>query len=405
MASTEQRIPTETFLLPGQQFCIGLPWERAAATQAPVASPPTPKAKPVVGNALDANAPVLQADPFEGVEIGKCRVLRRLSPGSARSLLAIREDDDDGVALVVLRRIDLPDVLGKDVQNNAVWASRFVHPNLARVFESELSDEGIFWVHELASGATLLEVTQACRKQGKGVPHGLVLASVYEAAKALAELHGPGFPHGLVSDQALALGFDGHCRLLDTGLFRCVANKSSWAEVAEPMGPYFALEQLTQGRMPDPKCDVFSLAVVLYEGLTGEKRRGDFDTRLAQLENGFAPPSRFSITLDKAIDEVVLRGLSKDRAVRYANAGEFAKALHTAASAFMWKKDQRSRFVRELFPARAFHEDGLMADCAQRAAARAARPKKLSFPLLRALSLTALPKLAPPPLPVAEAVA
>ena len=80
-SSTENPIPTQTFLLPGQGFCIGLPWERA---ELPKHGLPALAPKPiVVGNVLDQKAE-LEGDPCAGWEIGRCEVIRRLTPGSAR---------------------------------------------------------------------------------------------------------------------------------------------------------------------------------------------------------------------------------------------------------------------------------------------------------------------------------
>lgn len=395
MASNDQPIPTDRFLLPGQQFCIGMPWERAALAR--VAPLPARGLDEAPLPAAREDEPFLQADPFAGAEIGACRVIRRLSQTGAGTLLAWRVDPDEGPTLVVLRKLDLQDLDAHDVQVHADWASGFRHQNLSRVHACEVSDEGIFWVSDFASGATLAEIAFACRKQGKGLPLGLVLATVHEAALALGDLHAPGFPHGLVSDQSVSVAFDGRTRLLDAGLFRCIA-KANWQQVLEPMTPYFAPEQLLQGRPPDPKCDVFSLGVVLYEGLAGEKHKRSFEERVKQLSQGTRlPPSTFNLAVSKNLDEVVLKTLSTDRAGRYANATELAKGLAATAGEFMWRADQRAKFVKELFPGRLHKEKLLQGE---------ASTVKLELPPSKRIatqpSLRALPAATPDDLPIDE---
>jgi hypothetical protein len=78
------RSPTQTFLLPGQAFCVGLPWKRENLPKHGL----TPaKAKPAGGTTLNQED-ALESDRCAGWDLGRCEVIRRLSPGSARRLLA-----------------------------------------------------------------------------------------------------------------------------------------------------------------------------------------------------------------------------------------------------------------------------------------------------------------------------
>jgi serine/threonine-protein kinase len=355
--STELRIPTQTFLLPGQEFCIGLPWERGSLpAHGRVAELKAPRAR------LTLRGDGSPADPFEGFELGACTVLRRLSDGGAKTLLAVRREEGLTPTLVVLRRLELPEALSYDVRNHAEWAGHFAHPGLVQVYPCETSEEGVFWVTELASGATLTELTAAMKKSGQGLPLGLALGAVLDVARALGELHSHGAAHGLVSDQSVAVGFDGAARLHDTGLFRCMGQGASWLELREAMAAFFAPEQLLEGRLPDPKSDVFSLGAVLYECLTGEKVRKakSFDQHLKLASEGhFIPPSRLNVTVDAALDEVISRAVSSDRAKRYANGRELALALSDAAAAFTWRKELRAQFVGRHFEPRRREEESL----------------------------------------------
>lgn len=380
--SAETRLPTQTFLLPGQQFCIGLPWEREGL---PVHGLPAALPKPpLAGAPLTLDATHLDADPCAGIEIGKCTVIRRLSQGDAKTLLAVREEAGTST-LVQMRRLDLPEHLLREIRAHAGDAKKWQHPNLARVFDVESGDEGIFWISELASGATLAELAVAAKKAGRGMPLGLALAAVYESALALNELHSRDQAHGLICDASVALSFDGTTRLLDAGLFGCIARNASWGEVLQPMGPYFAPEQVLRGYPPDPKCDVYSLGVVLYECLSGEKvRRGGFEAQVKQAsEAHWVPPSSFSVSLAPQLTQVVLKALSPDRAQRYPDALSFAKALREAAGDFVWRTTQRSTFVSELFELRKRREQVLLAALAE----YKKNPTRPSLPLIKAASV------------------
>ncbi|MDX2013310.1 MAG: hypothetical protein SFW67_24150 [Myxococcaceae bacterium] len=362
-SSAENRIPTQTFLLPGQSFCVGQPWERADLPLKGL--PPAPvKPPPATGNLLEGD---LVGDPCAGWTIGRCEVVRRLSKGSARRLLALRRDGQQ-VHVVDLRQLDVGDGDGPLVEAWAHEASKLYHPLLASVFDCEVSDEGTFWVTERVAGATLAEVLSACRAQGRAMPLGFVLAAVHDAALALGAVHAR-TSHGLVSPHAVAVAFDGSVKLLEAGLFPCVARRRSWPEVLEATGPYLAPEQVLHGRPPDPKADVFSLAALLYEGLSGEplRRAEGFDERVKAVESRrFAPPSTLHVMLGKSLDEVMFRALSTDRAWRYATGAAFAKELKKAVSSFMWRPDARAEFMAQLFDGRLAQERALTAHLDER---------------------------------------
>lgn len=389
--STEIRIPTQTFLLPGQEFCIGMPWERAGLPKhGVIASTKLPHARLTLRGDGTTN------DPVTGWELGACTVLRRLSDDGARTLLAMRRDER-GSHLVVMRKLELPEVFAREVSNHAEWGARFEHPGLVRVFPSESSDEGVFWVTELSSGATLLELSTVTKKSGQSVPVGLALGAMLEVARALGELHVQGAAHGLVSDQSVAVGFDGAGQLLDTGLFRCIGQGASWLELREAMAPYFAPEQLLGGRLPDPKTDVFSLGAVLYECLTGERvrRAKTFDQHLKLAGQAtFVPASRLNVTVSSALDAVLAKALAVDRSERFPNAREFALALNAAAADFSWRRELRAQFVGRHFDARKQEDAALRLGLAQ-----------LPPPFLRAVTPEPSEVLPPPrPMPAPRVV-
>ncbi len=312
----------------------------------------------LASNPLDRTNP--EADPVEGWEVGHCQIIRRLKSGSAKSLLAMRTDPREGTALVVLRSLDVPGSKLEELREHARWAARLRHPNLGRVYECETSEEGgTYWVTEFASGASLAELIAACKKNGKGVPVGLALSAVHEAALALGELHqAGGRAHGFISDHSVFVSFDGQTKLVDLGLFRTIDGKILHPDGLADMAAFLAPEQVVSGRMPDPRSDVFALAALLHECLSGQKPPSGFDAT-----PNFAPPSSFNISLRGELDAVVLRALDPKRSQRFANAAEFAQKLKSAASEFMWKAPPRAEFVGRLFQNRKRREQVLLQGC------------------------------------------
>ncbi len=221
--------------------------------------------------------------------------------------------------------------------DEAHLAARISHPNVISVIDVVAGDGELFLVMEYVAGESLANLL----RQAKSAPPPAVAVAI--VAGALAGLHAAheaksdaGEPlhivHRDVSPQNLLVGRDGAARVLDFGLAHAAVRSHATRE-GQVKGKlrYMAPEQL-RGEVATRRSDVYAAAVVLWETLTGEKLFAA-DTDIAQygkiLESVIQPPSRF-VEVPRALDEVVLRGLSRDRDRRFATAIEMAHALESA---------------------------------------------------------------------------
>jgi len=128
--------------------------------------------------------------------------------------------------------------------------------------------------------------------------------------------------HALVADFGIARALDaaGDQKLTETGM-----------AVGTPA--YMSPEQAAGGKELGPRTDIYSLGVVLYELLTGDRPFAgkDIEELMKKIINQDAPaPSAKRADLPKALDGIVLRALKKDPAQRYATWAEFAGELSKA---------------------------------------------------------------------------
>ena len=163
-----------------------------------------------------------------------------------------------------------------------------------------------------------------------------MLHGLHAAHEAKNERGEPlGIVHRDISPQNILVGVDGVPRVLDFGVAKAVGRVQTTREgqLKGKIG-YMAPEQV-EGRSRRGARDVYAAAVVLWEVLTGRRLiTGETTTAMLHKVLTMRPeaPSLYNPSVDPALDAVVLRGLSRDPADRYASAREMATALEGAAN-------------------------------------------------------------------------
>jgi serine/threonine protein kinase len=158
---------------------------------------------------------------------------------------------------------------------------------------------------------------------------------VAQVAAALDTAHADGLVHRDIKPENVLLAGDDFAYLVDFGIAH-LGGETGLTSTGAPIGScaYMAPERFTNGQV-GPQADVYSLACLLYECLTGWP---PFPMReLSQVLSAhlLAPPPRptaIRAGLNSAFDDVVARGLAKDPQARLSSAGELAAAASAAAT-------------------------------------------------------------------------
>ncbi len=221
--------------------------------------------------------------------------------------------------------------------DEARLAARITHPNVVPILDVVSTDSELFLVLEYVRGETLSGLLRAARKQKVKVPVPIaasiatgLLAGLHAAHEARDELGKPlNIVHRDVSPQNLIVGADGASRVLDFGVAKAATRLQTTRE-GQLKGkiPYMAPEQLS-GEVT-ARTDVYAAALVLWEALTTQRLfRGETEAQLLHLVMTMeaTPPSSLNAEVPPALDAVVLKGLARDPAMRYATAREMAAAI------------------------------------------------------------------------------
>jgi eukaryotic-like serine/threonine-protein kinase len=223
--------------------------------------------------------------------------------------------------------------LSHEEQENFYAEARTVahlqHEHVVRVLEFGLKDDSIpFLVMEYASNGTLRERFP----RGSAAPIEHILPPFKQMAAALHYAHSEYVIHRDIKPENMLLGAHNEVLLSDFGI-ALMAKGSRRRDTQEVAGTvtYMAPEQLLG--QPTVASDQYSLGVVVYEWLTGERLfRGSF-IEIATQHILKPPPSlRERVPgISEAIDHVVLKTLAKDPQQRFASVQDFAEALEVAA--------------------------------------------------------------------------
>lgn len=323
--------------------------------------------QPLIDLAAEGEWESRRPQPEQADRVGRYRLVRRLGTGGMGEVfLGVQEGDDfeRSVAVKLIRRGVESDEVSRRFARERRILARLRHPNIASLLDGGTTDDGVpYVVMEFVDGLTL---DRFCQSRGLNADDrvGLVL----QVCQAVQHAHRNLVIHRDLKPSNILVTAEGIPKLLDFGISKLLDGGDDG--LAGTLGPetrtgvrvltpeYAAPEQL-RGEAATTASDVFSLALILYELVTGvHPWSGLSDAeRLAAIEYG--PPSR---TTDSGVrtrprmsidlHTVIAKGLRTEPERRYPTVDAFAADLerHLEGRPVSARPDtlmyRTSRFVR-----------------------------------------------------------
>jgi serine/threonine protein kinase len=271
----------------------------------------------------------------DGDEFAGYRIERRLGRGGMGILyLAIEPGLERRVALkLIAPEAASEEVFTRRFAEESRIAASIEHPNVVPIYAAG-EEAGVPYIAmRYVAGADL---ARRLVREGRLSPE-IAVGLIAQIGNGLDAIHAAGLVHRDVKPANVLLsGDDGvdHAYITDFGVARNVATESGLTQTGRFVGTldYVAPEQISGGAV-DARVDVYALGCLLFKLLTGEvpfPKDGDAARLYAHLNDPPPAPSLYVPEVSMALDDVVIRAMSKGPDDRYPSAGDLGRAAQAA---------------------------------------------------------------------------
>jgi len=248
------------------------------------------------------------------------------------------------------------------------------HANIVHTFDLVESDQSLFIVMEYVRGADLRTILRRARQRQRElspaaaihIALGILAGLNYAHARRDRLGNSLAIIHRDVSPSNIICSAHGEAKLSDFGIAKASTHSSVFYRVRGKVG-YMSPEQARSYPI-DHRCDLYSLAVCLYESLSGERLFvGDLNTPADEIYgHPIVPISQKRVGLPSVLDAVLGRALASDIEQRYQSGAEFADALRSVAhkTGLSFSAPELAAHLRDILgddPGRWLREDGSVA--------------------------------------------
>ncbi len=235
--------------------------------------------------------------------------------------------DNKTVAVKILRKqFSGNEEFQRRFRNESKAIAVLSHPNIVKVYDMCFSEKIQYIAMEYIDGITLKDYIDSERVLNwKDAVHFII-----QILRALQTAHNRGIVHRDIKPQNIMLLTDGTIKVMDFGIAK-FAREESMTATDQAIGTvhYISPEQ-ARGDVTDEKSDIYSVGVMFYEMLTGQK---PFDTdnpisiAVMHMQNVAQRPRDINPNIPSGLEEIIMHAMEKDAEVRYQTATDMIQDI------------------------------------------------------------------------------
>ena len=266
--------------------------------------------------------------------LGRYELLAELGKGAMG--VVYRANDQLLDRLVAIKTVNM----SLDPQEMAEYEERFYqeakaagslnHPNIVTIYDIGKSGNVAYMAMEFLQGEELRSLLAA----GKPLAAARAVDISAQVAEGLAYAHQHGVVHRDIKPAKIMLAVTGLAKITDFGIAR-MRSAQVKTETGIVLGsPRYMSPEQVAGKRAEPRSDIFSLGVILYEMLAGKPPFSgeDVTSVMFQIMNLVPPPpSSINMRVPEVLDFIVAKSIAKSLDDRYSSAEEFARDLREVA--------------------------------------------------------------------------
>jgi serine/threonine-protein kinase len=279
-------------------------------------------------------------DPLIGQEVGTSVLLRKLDQGSMSVVfVAFQKTLKRQIAVKILPKVFLTSRISELFQQEAQAAAFLSHPCIIPVYEVGETDDFLFFTMQLVRGASLSHFIRRARKNvvpsKRMLPLKQSLTIIVKVLDALDYANGLGIIHRDIKPGNILLEEHSHRPMVtDFGVARSYEGSGNESRVMVGTPTYMPPEQILSS-IVDSSADVYAAGVMLFELLTGRLPYPPYDTALKLLKIKLRlqdrifqkKPSEINPAVHPALDKIVMKAVSYNKARRYKTCREFGNDI------------------------------------------------------------------------------
>jgi serine/threonine protein kinase/CheY-like chemotaxis protein len=264
---------------------------------------------------------------------GRYEVQKELGSGGMGTVYKVvdREIGEEVAVKILKPEISFQRESVERFKNELRFARRITQKNICRIYHISEKDGCFYIVMEYIPGETLKSIIE---RQGR-LPVKDTISIAVQLCSALEEVHQMKIVHRDLKPHNIIINRKGEAFLTDFGIARSLQT-SGLTETGIVIGtPEYMSPEQVEGEKLDPRTDIYSLGVILYEMATGELPfRGNTPLAVALKQKSGALPSFEELKKDmpENLYPLISKCLEKDRTKRFSTAHELVQALEQLAS-------------------------------------------------------------------------